>query len=166
MSGCSVFFASPSLFSVVAVFGDLGSGVDFGLRTSAGLFAFVFSVNSGFVVEILTGAGFLLAAILAASAPICLIARFCSALATGLFSFALLPPPMLPSDPNAEPTESPNEKPPGRAPASGGGVLLGAGSKRDVGLGGFAVKAVSTPSASCNSSYSFHSSISSIPCAT
>lgn len=120
------FFDPPSVFSVVVVFGDLGRGVDFGLKMFAGLFGFVFSVSSGFVVEILTGAGFLLAAILAASAPICLIARFCSELATGVFSFALLPPP-----------NDPKEKPPGSAPARGGGVLLGAGSKREVGFGGW-----------------------------
>lgn len=160
-TGGNVFPSSPVLSAVaVAVFGDLGNGVDFGLRMSVELFAFVFSVNSGLVVEILTGVGFLLAAIFAASAPNCLIARFCSALATGVFSFALFPPP---SDPNDPTPADPNEKPPGRAPASGGGVLLGAGSKRDVGLGGLAVNCVSTPSASRSSSYSFHSSISSIP---
>lgn len=108
----------------------------------AGLFAgvadvgvFTFSDNSGFVVDILAGACFFAAATFAASAPNWRIARFCSALDLTTSSFLAA------------------------VDEDDGAMLVGA-----EGFAGRAVKAVVTPSASLISSYSFHSSISSMPC--
>jgi hypothetical protein len=95
--GMAPLALSPD-FVVVAVVGVWGSGIDRGDRmlesAFAGLFAgvadvgvFVFSVNRGFVVEILAGACFFAAAAFAASAPSWRIARFCCGLGCATFSF-------------------------------------------------------------------------------
>lgn len=95
---------------------------------------FVFSVSNGLVVDIFAGVCFFEAAIFAASAPSWRMARFCSELGDATVSFFVA----VDADEGA---------------AAGGAE----------GLAGRAVNAVVTPNASLISSYSFHSSISSMP---
>ena len=143
--GVDAFDLSSDLL-VDAGFGVWGRGMERGDRmlaaAFAGLFAgvadvgvFVFSVSKGLVVEIFAGACFFAAAAFAASAPSWRIARFCCGFGCATFSFLVV----------VAVTEEDT------------------GAAAD-GLAGRAVKEAVTPSASRSSSYSFHSSISSMPC--
>lgn len=105
-----------------------------GVDTAAG--ELTFSVRRGFVVEMLPGVGFLDAAIFAASAPNCRIARFCSEEGNGVLSFGVS---VLAVDMLAD------------------AAWVGAGFAGAVVAAG--VGAAVTPRASLSSSYSFHSSI-------
>lgn len=144
--------ADSALATVLLVegFGVWGSGVERGesiLLPSpfaellvgvevADVGVFVFSASSGFVVLICAGVGFFAAAIFAASAPSWRIARFCAELGCATFSFLVVAV-----------------------------VVVAAGAAIE-GFAGMGVKVDATPSASLSSSYSFHSSISSMPYAT
>lgn len=130
----------------VAELGVGGRGVERGdsmlVSAFAGLFAgvadvgvFVFSVKRGFVVAIFAGACFFAAAAFAASAPSWRMARFCAGFGCTTFSFLAV---------------AVAEDDTGAAGAEG---FAGRGMNADV-----------KPRASRSSSYSFHSSISSIPC--
>lgn len=133
---------------VDAGFGVWGRGIERGDRmlasTFAGLFlgvadvgVFVFSVSRGFVVEIFAGACFFAAAAFAASAPSWRIARFCSGFGCTTFSFFVVV-----------------------VEVAVAGEDTGAAAE---GFAGRGVKVEVTPNASRSSSYSFHSSISSMP---